>query len=366
MAPPEAEPIVRIAGLNHYFGADANRKQALTDINLTLLPGEIVIMTGPSGSGKTTLLVLAGALRSVQEGNLEVLGRSLRDLRPRELVEIRRDIGFIYQAHNLFESLSAIENVMLALELHDYTEAERREKAAALLTTLGLGKRLDYKPGNLSGGEKQRVAVARALVNRPRVILADEPTAALDKDSGRVVVNLLKEHAKEHGATIILVTHDNRILDIADRIVTLIDGRIASSVNVGEATFIVEFLKKCPVFQPLTPGELTEIAQKMTREQHPAGAAIVNQGDAGEKFYLIRKGSVEVVKDDGVIAKLGPGDFFGEMALLKDQPRNASVRAIEAVDLHALEKEHFLAALKGSPSLKSQLLRVFAAREVGV
>lgn len=364
---PAPPPVVRISGLNHYFGTEANRKQVLADISLTLLPGEIVIMTGPSGSGKTTLLVLTGALRSVQHGTVEIMGRELRRLSPRELVDIRRDIGFIYQAHNLFESLTALENVMMALELHDYTARQRRAMAEELLTKLGLGDRLHYKPGLLSGGEKQRIAVARALVNRPKIILADEPTAALDKDSGRIVVNLLKAHAKEQGGTIILVTHDNRILDIADRIVTMVDGRMASSVNVGEVTFISEFLKKCPVFQQQTPGELTDIAQKMAPEEVGVGDVVIRQGDAGDKFYLIRRGKVEViVKDDEgerVVATLEPGNCFGERALLTEEPRNATVRAVEDTDLYALSKENFLAALRSSPSFENQLLRVFAGRE---
>jgi putative ABC transport system ATP-binding protein len=361
--------VVRIDGLNYHFGTGANRKQVLADINLTLLPGEIVIMTGPSGSGKTTLLVLTGALRSVQEGTLEVMGRELRLLSLRELVDIRRDIGFIYQAHNLFESLTALENVMMALELHNYSARQRRTMAEELLIKLGLGDRLHYKPGLLSGGQKQRIAVARALVNRPRIILADEPTAALDKDSGRIVVNLLKAHAKEQGGTIILVTHDNRILDIADRIVTIVDGRVASSVNVGEAMFISEFLKKCPVFQQQTPGELTDIAQKMEPEEFAVGDTVIHQGDAGDKFYLIRRGRVEVIVKDGAgergVAMLETGNFFGERALLTDEPRNATVRALEDTDLYTLSKENFLAALHSSPNFTNQLLRVFAGREDG-
>lgn len=362
-------PAVRISGLNHYYGTGPNRKPALTDINLTLLPGEIVIMTGPSGSGKTTLLVLTGALRSVQEGTLEIMGRELQTLSAQELVEIRRDIGFIYQFHNLFESLTALENVMMALELHDYSESQRRSMASDLLKQLGLGQRLNYKPGLLSGGEKQRVAIARALVNRPRIILADEPTAALDKNSGRIVVNLLKAHAKKRRGTIILVTHDNRILDIADRIITMVDGRIASSVVVEEATFLGEFLKKCPVFQNMTPVELTEIANQMDAEEFQAGADIISQGAPGDKFYLIREGKVVVVVSDAtgehVTATLGPGNFFGETALLTNEPRDATVRAVEATDLYTLGKEHFLAAVERSPSFRNQLLRAFAGREEG-
>ena len=301
----------------------------------------------------------------MQEGTLEIMGRELQKLSARELVDIRRNIGFIYQFHNLFESLTAVENVMMALELHDYSESQRRSMASDLLKQLGLGHRLNYKPGLLSGGEKQRVAIARALVNRPRIILADEPTAALDKNSGRIVVNLLKAHAKIRRGTIILVTHDNRILDIADRIITMVDGRIASSVIVEEATFIAEFLKKCPVFQHMTPVEITEIAHQMSDEEVQAGAEILSQGAPGDKFYLVREGKVEVVVRDAagerVLATLGPGSYFGETALLKNEPRNATVRAIEDTDLYTLGKEDFLAALERSPSFRNQLLRVFGS-----
>lgn len=364
---PSPIPVVRIHGLHHHFGTGANRRPALTNINLELVPGEIVIVTGPSGSGKTTLLVLTGALRSVQEGILEVMGRDLRKLSPRELVEIRREIGFIFQAHNLFESLTALENVMMGLELHNHGATQRHAIAKEALTKLGLGHRLHYKPGLLSGGEKQRVAIARALASRPKLILADEPTAALDKESGRIVVNLLKAHAKERRGTVILVTHDNRILDIADRIVNMVDGRLASSVLVEEATFIAEFLKKCPVFEQQTPGELTEIADKMQLKGADAGEVVIRQGVPGDTFYLIREGKVEVlVRDDQgerVVAMLRTGDYFGERSLLTNEPTNATVRAVEEAEFYTLDKESFLTALSASPSLKSQLLRIFISRE---
>lgn len=360
-------PSVRIENLSHSFGSGENAKGVLFDINLTLMPGEIVIMSGPSGSGKTTLLTMVGALRSLQTGNVEVLGRSLRGLSARGLVDVRRDIGFIFQAHNLFESLTAIENVSMALELHANTVQQRQEKATALLTTLGLEHRLQYKPAQLSGGQKQRIAVARALVNNPKVVLADEPTAALDKDSVKIVVNVLRSHAKENGATVILVTHDNRILDVADRIITLVDGRIASSVIVEESMFISESLKKCPLFQHQTPSDMTEIAQKMVREEFAAGATIIRQGDEGDKFYLIQRGGVQIVVsgDEGeqVVATQGRGATFGETALLKNQPRNATVRALEDTTVYALSKEDLLAALARSISFHNQMLQIFAIRE---
>ena len=228
---------VQIRQLNYFFGQGDLRKQVLYDINLELPKGQIVIMTGPSGSGKTTLLTLIGALRTVQEGSLQVLNQEIVGLSRSALVGVRRNIGFIFQAHNLFESLTAAQNVEMAVELLD-DWGDKRQKAIAMLTQLGLGERVDYKPSALSGGQKQRVAIARALVNQPQLVLADEPTAALDKQSGREVVTLMQDLAKNKGKTILMVTHDNRILDVADRIITLVDGRLEtdeSPEDYGEA-----------------------------------------------------------------------------------------------------------------------------------
>jgi len=216
---------VEIRQLNYFFGQGELRKQVLYDVNLDLPKGQIVIMTGPSGSGKTTLLTLIGALRTVQEGSLRVLDQEIVGLNRSTLVNLRRNIGFIFQAHNLFESLTAAQNVEMAVELLD-DWGDKRQKAVAMLTKLGLAERVNYKPSALSGGQKQRVAIARALVNQPELVLADEPTAALDKQSGREVVTLMQDLAKNQGKTILMVTHDNRILDVADRILTLVDGRL--------------------------------------------------------------------------------------------------------------------------------------------
>jgi putative ABC transport system ATP-binding protein len=218
---------VQIRHLSYFFGRGDLRKQVLFDINLDLPQGQIVIMTGPSGSGKTTLLTLIGALRTLQEGRLQVLGQELVGLSNHKLVEIRRNIGFIFQAHNLFESLTAAQNVEMAVELKGQWR-DKRKKAVEILTQLGLEERVNYKPGSLSGGQKQRVAIARALVNQPPLILADEPTAALDKQSGRDVVTLMQKLAREEQRTILMVTHDNRILDMVDRIINLVDGRLES------------------------------------------------------------------------------------------------------------------------------------------
>ncbi len=221
------ESVIAIRNLNHYYGQGALRKQILFDINLEIQPGEIVLMTGPSGSGKTTLLTLMGGLRSPQEGSLKVLGQELRGASTNKLVEVRRDIGYIFQAHNLLKCLTARQNVQMSLELHPkYSPQESAAKAAAMLKAVGLGERVNYYPDNLSGGQKQRVAIARALVSQPKLVLADEPTAALDSKSGRDVVELMQRLAKEQGCTILMVTHDNRILDIADRIVHMEDGHL--------------------------------------------------------------------------------------------------------------------------------------------
>lgn len=223
------EPVIAARNLNHYFGSGDLRKQALFDINLEIRAGEIVIMTGPSGSGKTTLLTLMGGLRSAQEGSLKILGEEICGANKNQLTRLRRNIGYIFQAHNLMTFLTAKENVRMSLELHDeFLNQDINAKAFEMLSSVGLADRADYYPESLSGGQKQRVAIARALVSHPKIVLADEPTAALDKKSGRDVVELMQKLAKEQGCTILLVTHDNRILDIADRIVYMEDGRLVS------------------------------------------------------------------------------------------------------------------------------------------
>lgn len=222
------EPLpVEAHDLSFAYGTGELRKQILFSIDFSIEPGEIVLLTGPSGSGKTTLLTLIGGLRTVREGRLTVLGRRLHESKPDDLVAVRREIGFIFQQHNLLPFLTARKNVELMLDLHPGVKpAEARERAAEALDRVGLGDRLDYEPSRMSGGQKQRVAVARALVANPRLILADEPTAALDSKSGREVVDLLQGLAREQSVPILMVTHDSRVLDIADRIVEMEDGRI--------------------------------------------------------------------------------------------------------------------------------------------
>lgn len=230
------DSVIRIENLNHHFGQGALRKQVLYDINLQIRSGEIVLMTGPSGSGKTTLLTLMGGLRSAQAGSLQILAQEMRGASAHKRMVLRRQIGYIFQAHNLHGSLSALQNVRMGLEVHpQFSASEMNRRAAALLEQVGLGQRLNYYPADLSGGQKQRVAIARALVSHPRIILADEPTAALDSKSGREVVELMQTLAREQGCTILLVTHDNRILDIADRLVHLEDGALVPIASAKSA-----------------------------------------------------------------------------------------------------------------------------------
>lgn len=219
--------LVCVRYLNHYFGQGALRRQVLADISVDIQAGEIVILSGPSGSGKTTLLTLIGGLRSAQEGSLTVLGQDLRGATEDQRVEIRRQIGYIFQAHNLLQSLTALQNVQMSIQLHGVSSPQASHlKAAAALKAVGLEHHGHAFPHNLSGGQKQRVAVARAVVCHPRLLLADEPTAALDRKSGRDVVNLMQQLVKDQGCAVLMVTHDHRILDIADRIIYMEDGRL--------------------------------------------------------------------------------------------------------------------------------------------
>ncbi len=358
---------LRIRDLQHSYGEGDLRKQVLFDNNLDAYEGEIVIMTGPSGSGKTTLLTLMGTLRTVQEGSLTVLGRELLGATPRERIHARQNIGFIFQAHNLFGSLTAMQNVSMGMELFPLSSAEMKRRAAKLLARLGLGHRLNYKPAALSGGQKQRVAIARGLAHGPKIVLADEPTAALDEKSGREVVMLFQELARERKVTIVMVTHDNRILDVADRVVNMVDGRIKSDVVVREAELICEFIQELPAFHGLTPATLASIADKMWAEQYLAGVVVIRQGDPGDKFYLIRHGEVEVLIDDAAgrrkVNTLKEGDSFGEYALLTGEVRSATVRTTKSTLLYALGKEGFRAALDASESFHEELKKALFQRQ---
>ncbi|VTS00238.1 abc exporter atp-binding family : ABC transporter ATP-binding subunit, DevA type OS=Rhodopirellula baltica WH47 GN=RBWH47_05716 PE=4 SV=1: ABC_tran: cNMP_binding [Gemmata massiliana] len=418
--PPPGQPVLRIRGVNHYFGTGDTRTQVLFDNTLEVMPGELVIMSGPSGSGKTTILTLIGGLRTLQEGEIEVwdadLGdyRNLKGVPEPELVHVRRLIGFIFQRHNLFDSLTAVQNIRMAQRLKDTGATDLDADARDVLTYLLLGEkdlegraqksRFDYKPAKLSGGQRQRVAIARALINRPKLVLADEPTAALDANSGLAVVTLVQELARqrseehlsklvrppaeagengrlgawqipllkkiatEHGTTSLIVTHDARIMNLADRIVHMERGRIESNVVVAERLFVREGLRQSSAFAAVLPEEQEKIADSVLIGVHPndpvrpdqiaakpdcvevyeSGLVIVRQGDAvnaDSKFYLIRRGTVEVLREvDGAtqkLAELSAGRYFGEVALLMDQPRNATIRALTRVEVYTVNRTTF-------------------------
>ncbi|KZR87358.1 Macrolide export ATP-binding/permease protein MacB [Synechococcus sp. MIT S9509] len=226
----EQKPLVEIRNLNHWFGDGDQRKQVLRSINLTVQPGEIPILLGPSGSGKTTLLTMVGGLRSAQDGSLRIFNEELREASKTNLTRLRRKVGFIFQAHILMPYLNSQQNVRLGLEVVpewlERGQAAMNDRCNEMLERVGLGERLEYFPSKLSGGQKQRVAIARALAASPQLLLADEPTAALDKDSCRDVVDLFRALARDNKTAIVMVTHDNKILDIADRIVKLEQGSL--------------------------------------------------------------------------------------------------------------------------------------------
>ena len=230
MAAPVSKlsPIITAEGINFAFGQGELRKQILFDIEFQIQPGEVVFLMGPSGSGKTTLLTLIAGLRTLQQGRLDVLGHSLSGASQADLLALRRKIGFIFQAHNLLPYLTALQNVQVMFDLHpEVSPAEGRVRAIRI-------DRMHYSISKLSGGQRQRVAVARALVCNPEIVLADEPTAALDGTSGREVVNLLQALAREQHRPILMVTHDARVVDIADRIICMQDGRLTDNSHKTE------------------------------------------------------------------------------------------------------------------------------------
>ena len=224
---PDSQPGVLIDGLSHWYGTGANRRQVLDRVNLTIKRGEVIILTGPSGCGKTTLLTLVGALRHVMEGSVRLFGQELKNASRRQLQTQRKKIGMIFQGHNLLRCLTVEQNVQMGADLlPDLSYRTRRDMAREWLRAVGLGDHLNKLTHDLSGGQKQRVAIARALAAHPRLLLAAEPTAALDSRTGREVVELLRGLARDQGCSVLMVTHDPRILDVADRLVRMEDGRL--------------------------------------------------------------------------------------------------------------------------------------------
>ena len=222
---------VVVDNLSHAFGQGEMRRAVLQNISFSIEPGEVVLLTGPSGCGKTTLLTLIGALRTVQQGEVSVLGESLHGAGRRRRQQVRRRIGMIFQGHNLLRCLTAEQNVQMGADLlPDLSYRARRDEARQWLRAVGLEDHMAKVPHDLSGGQKQRVAIARALAANPRLLLADEPTAALDSRTGREVVELLRRLAREQSCAVLMVTHDPRIVDVADRLLQMEDGRLKNAV----------------------------------------------------------------------------------------------------------------------------------------
>ncbi len=223
---------VELRGVTKTYGRGATAYQALRGVGLTARPGEFVMLSGPSGSGKTTLLSIIGCVLSATTGEVRLFDQDVSRAKESTLPALRLAyVGFVFQGHNLLASSTARENVALPFELRGTSGRDARRSAEELLARVGLGHRMDSKPRDLSGGERQRVAIARALAGSPPLVLADEPTAALDATNGRNVTELLRTLAKEHGHTVLVVTHDSRIFDLADRIVHLEDGLIRTEAT---------------------------------------------------------------------------------------------------------------------------------------
>ena len=224
------DPLIEVRDLKKVYGEGETAVEALKSVDLDVNPGELLLLLGASGSGKTTLISIMGGILSASSGSCKIRGTELVGIANRHLPGVRLDnIGFIFQGFNLFPALTAQENVEIALDLKGVSKRKAKKEAAELLEKVGLADKLRSHPADLSGGQKQRVAIARALAGEPHIILADEPTAALDSESGMRIMDLLQNLAHEQKRGVVVVTHDNRIFKYADRIVEIEDGRISET-----------------------------------------------------------------------------------------------------------------------------------------
>jgi putative ABC transport system ATP-binding protein len=335
-------PVLLARGVSHTFGAGPLRREVLHGVDLRLDAGEIVIVTGPSGAGKTTLLTLAGTLRSLQAGSLRLWDTELAGLAPAAQVALRRRLGFIFQDHNLFGALTVRQNVRLAFATGE-VPADADARADALLADLGLGDHRDKKPRQLSTGQRQRVAIARALVHHPRLILADEPTAALDAESGSAVLALLRRVASAARAAVLMVTHDDRLFSAADRIVHLRDGRLVSDRPVRDTLLAARALLELPEFAGLGPTALSALVSGLQPQVYPGGTDI---GAPGTRWVVLA-GSVDVRTEAGSVVRT-PGTTFVTDA-------NTRARALEPVRLLALDVAVARRARESAPLTAEQL-----------
>lgn len=329
----DASPRISLEGVSYSFGKGALKKQILFDIGTQISAGEIIILTGPSGSGKTTLLTLIGALRSTQKGSVKVLGQELLNAKEKALIKVRRQIGYIFQSHNLLDSLTIRQNVQMAVQLGGKNGDDETDRIASVLQRVGLAEYAHKMPRELSGGQKQRAGIARALVNRPQIVLADEPTASLDSQSGRDVVELIQDLAREDGSAVILVTHDNRILDVADRILHLEDGRMKSlSEVVSEGTSrMLNLLEK---HDPNAANYLATFSFALARIAYADGK--VSDSEREEMRRILHQ-----------IAKLEPAEveFILEMSMMQKRAKAGFDNRTSNPAFDTERAEHFLESL---------------------
>ncbi len=218
---------MHVRNVTKTFGAGETSTVALKGVNFDARQGELLMVVGPSGCGKTTLLSVVAGTLNFEEGEIDVFGAALHRLKPGQITEFRkRNIGFIFQQFNLIPTLNAVENVSVPLLIDGYSRRAAEEKAAVALKKVGLGEKIKARPFDLSGGQQQRVAIARALVHEPRLIICDEPTSALDSETGHRIMELLYEVARSPQRCVIIVTHDNRVFQYADRMTEMEDGRV--------------------------------------------------------------------------------------------------------------------------------------------
>jgi len=325
---------VEIRGLCHNYQTGRLITEALCGIDLVIRSRTSVFLTGCSGSGKTTLISLIGCLRSVQHGSLKLFGQEMNGAGQAQLYRMRRLIGFVFQHFNLLDFMTISQNVQQSLRFQPGCSGRKaRLMSEEILERVGLGDRIDSYPFEISGGQKQRVAIARALVHGPKLVLADEPTAALDSVTGREIIEMFQKLAKEQNSAVLVVTHNTRILDNADEIFELDDGRLGTAAR--------EHLSLA--LPPLTDCELDEIVKYTFLRIYRPGQTIICQGGPAEFFYILLKGEVEIMcsrqgSNEKITANLNRrGDFFGETGLMhKDNLYPESVRAAGTQDVEVL------------------------------
>jgi putative ABC transport system ATP-binding protein len=325
------QTLVAVERLSFAHRQGAHAQQVLSDLTLHLNAGELVVLTGPSGSGKSTLLTIIGGLRTAGEGSVEVLGTQVVGAGQRALTRLRRAIGFVFQQHNLAPALTLTQNIQMGLQLSGgHRRRDARERITRTAERLGLGGHLGKRPGQLSGGQQQRAGIARALVNEPRLLLADEPTASLDRESSQEVMALFHELAAA-GSAVVLVTHDKRVIDQCDRLLTLEDGQLVPPADQYMKD-TSKSLQKLMEIEPARLGSMMSFANALAEVALADGRV-----DAGERSVM-----VETLRSRQIFSG-AEVDLVVDLALAQAQAtqrtaasgaqREALRRAVEAVAL---------------------------------